>query len=410
MKRTLILAALVALATTAPGASPSGDEQPLAAPHPTHLPWRVWWARNLPALAPRGQLLARGRKTFWKRSRDRSLLLAQIDKAGDEGARALLGLGVLARPADFFTLHANMKRPGREGQAALLALGLYKGRAAVGNLEAVMRDTPAGRFLLGDMDRPAPLSHRAAAAMALGLSGLPQAYQALRIALETPDLPDGLGAAMLIALSFSDVPSDAVIFERCLRSRHGGPLTHEAAAAALGRHAVLVPGARRLLARVLRRGTGGGSRGAAVGLWFEAADEDDFLEGEALKEAALHSKDPLTRLLALISLAGRGDPRAEEAIEAALKENGEARPYAILATGLLAKADPDSRARSMARLGRLEATDEAPVQAARLFLTDDYLTRPGRGRSLANLAGGSPTFSGADFLESILDLAATLGH
>jgi hypothetical protein len=116
-------------------------------------------------------------------------------------------------------------------------------------------------------------------------------------------------------------------------------------------------------------------------------------------------------VLALVALAGRGDPSAETAIEAVLRRPKQQRSYAILATGLLAKADPRTSARGRARLARLAEADPASVMVARRILDDPEMrARPRRGRSLAHLAGGNGCFSGVGLLGSLLDMSASLGN
>ena len=408
MAATFFGAATVAL----PAEPPHGTRASRPAPVPG---WQVWWWRNQPILRLPGARANRATApsnsfTAFLRNRRPRLLL----EAGKEESRglALLQLGFQARPADLFKLLAAVRSTGRTGQAAILGLGLFRGDSTIGHLEALMRGSLTGRHLHGDLASPVPLSHRAAAAMALGLTGVPSAYQALRIILASNDLPDALGAAAIVALSFSGASGDGVRFEQCLLSSSNGPLMREAAAASLGRHAVHVPGARRVLLRVLKSDPEGGGRGAAVALWYDIDESTDVnVEGEALRAAALRSSDPVTRVLALMTLAGRGDPGAEAVIRIVLGRPEPGRSYAILATGLLAKADPSRQAQSKAMLARLRSKDSRSVDVARCILADPaLLARPQRGRSLAHVAGGNACFSGASFLESILDMAAGLSQ
>jgi len=396
---------------------PDREDDDARKPRASAVPsWRVWWMRNRSVLGfAAAQRIRRtpSSDSFREWLLDhRSEFQRSVREQGPGTDLALLHLGMLSKPADLFTLLDAARLPGLSGQAAILSMGLYGNGSAVGHLEALFRDTRAGRYLRGDVKRPVPPSHRAAAAMALGLSGVPSAYNALRWALKEDHLSDALGAAALVALSFSGSASDGACFARCVRKLPGHPLMREAAAVSLGRLAAHIPGARRLLLGVLRSDPEHAGRGAAVALWYkDEASGDGAREGEALRDAALNSRDHVTRVLALVALAGRGDPAAEPVIEAALRRAGQQRTYAILATGLLAKADPRTRIRGQARLARFQESEPAAVEVARHILMDpDLAPRPHHGRTIAHLAGGNASFSGVTLLGSILDMSARLSQ
>lgn len=401
---TRVLLVLALLLPALPAAPPPESRPPLPS-------WRIWWLRNSVLLLPE-QLPPAELRRHWKLAHRPGLAagredwLACIRRGDDQADAAMLRLGLLGRPADQFVMLDGLREGGAVARAATLGLGLYHQDAAVGHLESLLRDRLAGRHLTGDAGRPVPVGVRAAAALGLGLSGRPEAYQALREILDVPGIPGCVGASALVALSFSPTPSDAVRFERFLRRGRGTPLMREAAAAALGRHAGHVPGARRLLVRLLDSDPECAGRGAAVGLWFENPGETHG-EVEALRRAARASPDLVLRLLALMTLAGRGDAEVAAVIDAALETPGPERSYAVLATGLLGRARPAARARSLRVLHRLDEDLPGASRAALALLQARCsATRPSRGRTLAHLAGGSALLADSPDLQALLDLAA----
>jgi hypothetical protein len=139
-----------------------------------------------------------------------------------------------------------------------------------------------------------------------------------------------------------------------------------------------------------------------VGLWFPGEGESAE-EARALRDAALGSPDPVTRPLAAIALAGRGDPRAEEAL-AGLARESRWQSFTVLGTALLARARPETLERCQRRLGRVAGEIDRDLLRAAWRLLDEAEARtlPGRGRSLEHLAGGNALFAGNSELGGLL--------
>lgn len=323
-----------------------------------------------------------------------------------------LALSPLSVPApdadarlDVFELLEAMREPGDRGLSAILRLGLRSDSDAIGHLRGVFEDRLSGRAWMGDIDEPVPGQKRIAAALALGLSGEVMAYQALRVALLDPRLEAELAAATILGLSYSGSATDARRFVAvlCDGARPDGPC--EAAAWALGRHALRDEATDSAVVRAMSGGARtGGARGGALALWFDGVAEGSG--GDALHTTVVTSGDPIARAYALIALAARGDGRALDLAVQAIQSDAGVSEFAVVALGLLGRADPLVRERSAAAVAEFPEGEASRLARRLIEVPGD--ARPSRRRTLSGLSAGGGSFSSSSGLGRLLDLASSL--
>lgn len=230
---------------------------------------------------------------------------AMSDAHKDVRDSAVLGLGLLARPADIPFLEKMLfdreEVPRRRAFAAF-AIGLIGGDDAAVTLLRFTDEHPDG-------GKPEPLHKKpelaASLFIAMGFTGSPDVLPRLRAAAADADFDENVRSFAFLSLgrlkdraSF-DMLAGALVAER-------DPALRRAAALALGR----------------------------------AAGPDDAQAIASLATALREDKDPLTRHFAATSLGGIGGASVREALRRAFGEgDGKDRAFAALALGIAKDTD-----------------------------------------------------------------------